>query len=176
MDKAGVNAANRKAWVSRFDRFTEWMQSRTESRIIAVAHHGFFYEGLDIRLDNCEGTHTSNPHRNLLSRDVSERLLASTVAEYELSKADGWKLVKRQPGKGGPGQEGSLKGPMPFPIGKPSVLQPGGLGDGPYTASLSELLKATIPLTVIVIAMLSVMFGGGEGASGDVAEATDALR
>ena len=127
----------------RFDRFTEWMLSRSESRIIAVAHHGIFFEGLDIRLENCE------------------------VAQYELSKKDGWKLVQRQPGKGGPGEDETLTGPAPFPVGKPPVLQPQGLNGDPYIAQLSELLKATIPLTVIVIALLSVMFGarGEEGAA-----------
>jgi hypothetical protein len=128
-EKKGVNAANPSAWAQRFKRFTEWVLDRSETRLVVVAHHGVLFEALGIRLDNCE------------------------VAEFSLSRGEGWKVVKR----------------APVPTGKPPVLRPDGMIGRPYTARVSEMLKAMIPLTVIVAVLLAVVLGAEQQQGGGAA-------
>ena len=144
-EKKGVNAANPSAWAQRFKRFTEWVLDRSETRLVVVAHHGVLFEALGIRLDNCE------------------------VAEFSLSRGEGWKVVKRAPGRGEGEGEGSAAASRPFPTGKPPVLRPDGMIGRPYTARVSEMLKAMIPLTVIVAVLLAVVLGAEQQQGGGAA-------
>lgn len=138
-----MNAANKKAWTQRFERFTDWTLARSESRIIVVAHYGFLYESLGLKLDNCE------------------------VAQCSVNKAGGWSVVKRAPGRGeGEAVGSSAAEPRPFPIGEPPVMQPQGISGAPYSAGVSEMLTAMVPLTVILAALLAVVFSAGETAAG----------
>ncbi len=141
--KIGVNAANKKAWTQRFDRFTEWALARTETRMIVVTHYGFVFEALGLRLNNCE------------------------VVQCSVSEADGWKVVKRAPGREDGDAEGgaNTEEARPFPIGQPPVLQPQGMIGAPYSAGAPEVLTALVPLTVILVVLLAVVFGAGENAT-----------
>ncbi len=141
-DKTGVNAANKQAWTQRFERFTEWVLARAETRMIVVTHYGFLFEGLGLRLNNCE------------------------VVQCSVSKADGWKVVKRAPGRGDGEGDSSTVEAQPFPIGEPPVLQPQGMIGAPYRAGASEVLTALVPLTAILVALLAVVFRAGEAATG----------
>lgn len=138
-----MNAANKKAWTQRFERFTEWMLARSEMRIIVVAHYGFLFESLGLKLDNCE------------------------VVQCSVAKVGGWNVVKRAPGKGAGEAVGSSAVELrPFPIGEPPVMQPQGISGAPYSAGMSEVLTAMVPLTVILAALLAVVFSAGETAAG----------
>ena len=93
--------AFKAAWAQRFDGFTQWLRAREEQRLIVVAHHRFFKEGLGIELENCE------------------------VVQFTLDE-QGWQLAKRQPGQGGgdgAGEHEPPSAPPPFPVGVPPVMQ-----------------------------------------------------
>ena len=160
-EKTGANAANRAAWAQRFDGFTQWLRAREEQRLIVVAHHRFFKEGLGVELENCE------------------------VVQFTLDE-QGWQLAKRQPGQGGgpgdgAGEHEPPSAPPPFPVGVPPVMQAQvsraaqhlfgrkhcetrvlwqGMRGTPYSARMVELVLAAVPLSLIVALLLAMVLGG----------------
>lgn len=141
-EKTGVNAANPNAWAQRFERFTKWVLARSETRLIVVAHYGFVFEGLGLQLDNCEAVQCS------------------------VCEDDGWKVMKRAPGKGTVTDGGSTAETRPFPIGEPPVLQPQGLVGTPYSANMSGVLRAMVPLSVILAVLAAALFAPSEPSGG----------
>ena len=49
-DTTGVNAATSKAWAERFERFTEWVLARSETRLVVRVRYqkGVAFQGLFI--------------------------------------------------------------------------------------------------------------------------------